>query len=296
VPDNVWNTPLGQSLIEKARAVAVHREQQALAGKKQQRMYAAARTSRLTMAFGTSNSSANAELHSSLRALRDRSRQLVRDSAYAKRARGIVVDNVIGTGIGMQAGVRATRGELRKPVNDAISTAFWDWCRADRCHTGGQLHFCDMERQAMGQVFEAGEIILRLHFSRFGTSAVPLALEIIEAERIADDFAEPGPTASGSKVVQGIEVDDFYRPVAYWLKQQHPGETQFNIRQVDRLERVPADPPATDRPLAAGPWRAVDACRHQQTRRHQRVHRGRDCRRPRRVDVLRHDRIDRRYV
>jgi lambda family phage portal protein len=208
--------------------------------KKATRTYAAARPSRLTVGLGFSSSSANSELHSSLRTLRDRSRQLIRDSAYAKRAKKIVVDNVIGTGIGMQAGVRATRGELRKQVNTAISDAFWKWCDADSCHTGGQLHFCDLERQVMGQVFEAGEIIIRLHFERFGRSDVPLALEIIEPERLADDRAEPGPLASGAKCVQGVEVDKHYRPVAYWLRTVHPGEHRFSVHDVDRVERVPA--------------------------------------------------------
>jgi lambda family phage portal protein len=230
----LWETPLWQALAAKAREAAPTR-------KGQQRMYAAARPSRLTTGFGSSTTSANAELHSSLRALRDRSRQLVRDSAYAKRAKKIVVDNVIGTGIGMQAEVRGTRGELRTAVNDAIESAWWDWCRAERCHTGGQLHFSDLERQAMGQVFEAGEVILRLHFSPFGDSRVPLSLELIEPERLADDMAEPGPIANGAKVVQGVEVDDFYRPVAYWLKKLHPGEVRFSMHQVDRVERVPAE-------------------------------------------------------
>jgi lambda family phage portal protein len=205
------------------------------------RMYAAARGSRLSPTFGVANSSANSELHGSLERLRSRSRQLVRDSAYAKRARKIVVDNVIGTGIGMQAEVRGVRGDLRKNVNDAISTAWWDWCRADRCHTGGRLHFCDLERQVMGQVFEAGEVLIRLHTVPFGDSSVPLSLELIEPERMADDYAEPGPVAQGARVIQGVEVDSFYRPVAYWIRRQHPGDLRTDMNQSDRLERVPAE-------------------------------------------------------
>jgi lambda family phage portal protein len=204
------------------------------------RMYASARGSRVSPAFGVSNSSANSELHGSLERLRNRSRQLVRDAPYAKRAKKIVVDNVIGTGIGMQAEVRATRGELRKTVNDAISTAWWDWCRADRCHTGGRLHFCDLERQVMGQVFEAGEVLIRMHYRAFGDSAVPLSLELIEPERLADTYAEPGPVAKGARVIQGVEVDSFYRPVAYWIRMQHPGELRSDMNATDRLERVPA--------------------------------------------------------
>ena len=205
-----------------------------------QRMYAAARPSRLALNFG-GTSSANSELHSSLRALRDRSRSLIRDSAYAKRAKKVVVENVIGTGIGVQPAVRGTRGELRKPVNQAIYDAWWNWCRAKYCHTGGELHFCDLERLLMDEVFDAGEIMVRLHPRAFGGSPVPLALEVIEPERLADNMAEPGPLAADAKVIQGIEVDSFYRPLAYWIRQLHPGEVRFATHETDRVERVPAD-------------------------------------------------------
>lgn len=237
---NLWETNLWQSTIAKLREIAPKSVATRPTARDQQRMYASARGSRLTMGSNGNNSSANAELHLSLVRMRARSRQLVRDAPYAKRAKKIVVDNVIGTGIGMQPEVRSTRGEPRKPVNDAIYDAWWDWCRADRCHTGGQLHFCDLERQAMGQVFEAGEIIIRLHDRTFSDSEVPLGLELIEPERLADDYAEPGPIAKGSRVVQGIEVDGFYRPVAYWIRLQHPGELRSDMNASDRIERVPA--------------------------------------------------------
>ncbi len=230
----LWETNLWRSIVGRLQASAP-------AGKSQQRMYASGRPSRLSGNFSTLNSSANAELSTSLTNLRGRSRALIRDSAYAKRAKKIIVDNVIGTGIGMQAEVRSTREGLRKTVNDAIETAWWDWCRADRCHTGGQLHFCEIERIAMGQVFEAGEVLIRIHPRSFSDSAVPLALEVIEAERIADDYSEPGYVLSNTKVVQGIEVDEFYRPVAYWLRKLHPGETRLTMGETDRVERVPAE-------------------------------------------------------
>jgi lambda family phage portal protein len=223
------------------QSLAGKTQEPAPARKTQTRMYAAARPSRLTSGFASGSTSANSELHSSLRALRDRSRQLVRDSAYAKRAKKIVVDNVIGTGIGMQAGVKSSRGELRKAVNTAISDAFWTWCNADSCHTGGQLHFCDLERQLMGQVFDSGEILIRLHPMRFGNSAVPLALEIIEAERLADDIGVPSAIRPDLKVIDGIEVDSHYRPVNYLIKQIHPGDHRMTLHEQDRVERVPAD-------------------------------------------------------
>lgn len=207
------------------------------------RMYHAAKSSRLTSGWSPSNTSADAELASSLTTLRNRSRALVRDAPYAKRLKTICVNNIIGSGIGLQAQVGTSRGELNQRINDDIEKAWYEWCEADSCHTGGTLHFSDLERALMGEQFEAGEVFIRLHFSAFGNSRIPLALELIEAERLADEFsfpAQPGTLAAGNTVRLGVEMDSFYRPVAYWIRERHITESHMFSGGTDRLERVPA--------------------------------------------------------
>jgi lambda family phage portal protein len=188
-------------------------------------MYAAARVNRLSGTFTPANSSADAELISSLMTLRSRSRQLVRDASYAARARELVVNNVIGTGIGLQAQVTNSRGEMNKRINADIEAAFNEWCEAESCHTGGRLEFSQLERALVGEVFEAGEVFVRIHRRAFGDSSVPLGLELIESERIADQFQSPTlDVTPGNALRMGIEVDEFYRPVSYFIRKRHPEE------------------------------------------------------------------------
>ena len=205
------------------------------------RQYNSAQNSRLTSGFGTTNSSADNELVQSLQTLRSRSRQLIRDAAFAKRAKVIVVNNVIGHGVGMQAEVRTSRDTLAESVNESIEEAFEEWSRGDSCHTGGTMHFADLERAAFGSIFEAGEVFIRIHRSAFGGSRIPFALELIEPERLADDYAQPGPISIGSQMRMGIEVDRFFRPVAYWIKTAHPGEVRFSGDTTAKIERISAD-------------------------------------------------------
>ena len=200
-----------------------------------QRMFAAARADRLTSGWTASTTSADAESVSSLVRLRNRSRQMVRDNAHAKHAREIVKTNVIGHGIGLQAGVKNSRGRSLDEFNTPIELAWHEWCRAENCHIGGSLHFSDMERLLVGEVFEAGDVFVRIH--RSGTGAVPLSLEVIEAERLADEWE--APSYGGNLVRQGVEVDNYHRPVAYWMHEFHPGDPRRPLVQ-DRLIRVPA--------------------------------------------------------
>ncbi len=207
----------------------------------QQRMYQAARPSRFNVGLGQSTSSADAELANSLTRLRASSRQLVRDASYAKRAKTLVVNNVIGPGIGLQAQVKTTRGELHVRANDDIERAWCEWSCADSCHTGGAMHFSDLERAAMGQVFEAGEVFIRMHTKAFGQSKVRLALEFIEPERIPSDYTDPSPRPSGAMVRMGVELDSFGRAVAYYIRNGHPGDVRALGNRADQYDRVPAN-------------------------------------------------------
>ena len=70
------------------------------------RQYAGAQVGRLTADWTAINTSGDAELVTSLRLLRARSRQVCRDNEHAKNALRLVANNVIGSGVGMQATVR----------------------------------------------------------------------------------------------------------------------------------------------------------------------------------------------
>lgn len=172
--------------------------------------------------------------------MRSRSRALIRDASYAKRAKTIVVNNIIGSGIGVQAQVKTSRDSLNSRVNDEIEALWNSWSQAEFCHTGGSLHFPDIERQAMGQVFETGEIFIRKHYRSFGGSGVPFALEIIEPERVLDDM-QPLSLLQNAKIRMGVETDEFYRPLAYWIRKLHPGELRVMPGETDAIERIPAE-------------------------------------------------------
>jgi len=205
------------------------------------RMYQSAKTSRLTSGWGQTVTSADSELHSSLKMLRSRSRALVRDASYAKRAKVITVNNVVGSGIGMQAQIKTAQGGLNDRINDEIEETWEEWSRAETCHTGGCLDFPGIERIAMGQIFETGEIFIRKHYRPFGDSPIPFALEIIEPEKIVDEF-QPSALSKNGTIRMGVESDEFRRPIAYWMRRFHPGEIWYSaFEQTDQIERIPAE-------------------------------------------------------
>lgn len=204
-----------------------------------QRMYGGAAMNRLSGDWSALNTSADSEIITSLRVLRARSRELLRDNEYGKAAARIIKNNVIGTGIGMQAQVKSAAGSLIGRINDQIEESWSDWCDKDTCDPAGKLCFADMERMLVGSVFENGEALIRKVRQPFGSGRIPYALELIESDRLVDQWSV-ARADNGNTIRMGVEQDKWGRPVAYWLYPTHPGDYQFSAFVESALLRVPA--------------------------------------------------------
>lgn len=204
------------------------------------RSFDGAMHNRLVADWITTSTSMDAEIRKDLKKLRERSRDLARNNDYARNAIRIIVNNVVGTGVTMQAAVKMRRGgRMDDSSNGAIEAAWAKWSRADTCHTGGTLGFADIERQAMHAVVESGEVFIRKVRQAFGAGRIPFALEIIEADRLDIDMNEMAK--SGNEIRMGVERDQWGRPVAYHFKQDHPGDYPFGAGAVNnKTVRVPA--------------------------------------------------------
>jgi lambda family phage portal protein len=194
--------------------------------KPQRRAYAGATVSRLTSDWVSGGSSADSEIKGSISRLRNRARQLVRDNDYAKRAKSLVTNNVVGTGIRLQMQVRMQRGggRLDQVANDAIEMAWEKWTRKGTCDVAGRLSLHQIERMAIGAMVESGEILIRLVPQAFGGGRVPLALQVFESDQLDENY-NGGSTVPGNEWRMGVEVDRFGRPVTYAFLTKHPGDT-----------------------------------------------------------------------
>lgn len=202
------------------------------------RMYAGAYFDRLTSDWIAQSTSQDSEVFTSIRTLRNRARQLVRDNDYAKNAKRLIANNVIGRGVKLQPKVKMQRGDkYAEAVNEQIETAWRKWCRKDNCHVAGKLSFADIERLVMTSTVESGEVFVRLVRQKFGRSKVSLGLEIIEADQC--DETRIGKNGE-NPVRMGVEMNTWMRPVAYWFWPNHPGDIMFAYQNPAQMMRVPA--------------------------------------------------------
>jgi lambda family phage portal protein len=205
------------------------------------RAYSGAAWGRTMSDWVTLSTSSDAELYMGLRALRNRSRDLARNNEYALNAFRQITNNVVGGGVRFQAQVPMRRGNaLDKATNDRIEAEWQRWCRAEFCHTAGRMSFSALERTVIRTAAINGEILVRKVKKAFAGSRVPFALELISPDQLVDQWSGYKPTQN--EIRMGVEVDEWQRPVAYWLYPRHPGDNQILSGVTsNQYLRVPAD-------------------------------------------------------
>lgn len=183
--------------------------------------YEGARTSRRTDGWVATGNSANAEISVALSKLRERSRDLIRNNAYASRAAAEVVGNAVGTGITAQS--RTDAPELNK----LIDSAWLDWM--EQCDADGQFDFYGIQSLVARTVFESGECLIRFRQRKSSDGfKVPVQLQVLEPDYL--DHTKTQKTDTGY-IIQGVEFDLVGRRTYYWLYGQHPGDVvQTGVR------------------------------------------------------------------
>ncbi len=191
------------------------------------RAYQGALVSRLTSDWMSSQLSADAEIRNSLRKLRDRSRELVRNNPYARQAKRTTQINIVGNGMKFQSLVVQQRGGKRdQRVNNIIEEAWSEWSQADSCDCAGKYSFHQFEWLAAGALCESGEAIFRIVRKPFGNSEVPLALQMIESDLLDEEY--DGKTLNkNNEWRNGVEVDEWGRALRYAILTKHPGDAYY---------------------------------------------------------------------
>lgn len=195
-----------------------------------ERPYEGGRFQRRLAGWMPSRASINQMLSADGPVLLARSRDLVRNNAYATSAKESFVGNLVGTGIKPSPVIE---DELLK---DAVQKAWLSW--TDEADYDGLTDFYGLQALVASALFEAGECFVRFRPRTMEDGlGVPLQVQVLESEMVPVEKNETGLT--GNDIVNGIEFDAGNRRVAYWFWTVYPGDPRFR-RIPELLVRVPA--------------------------------------------------------
>lgn len=141
--------------------------------------------------------------------VRARARDLERNSDMMNSVIGAYKRNVIGGGYTLQ--VKTGDDEL----NDTIEAAWKKWCKKQNCDVTGTQSFTQMMRMCMKRKKIDGGILIVKRYTSDGF--LPFKLQTFEVDEL--DSAQMTPKVQGNKVVGGIEMNEYNKPVGYWIRQ-----------------------------------------------------------------------------
>ncbi|HEY8562801.1 MAG TPA: phage portal protein [Pyrinomonadaceae bacterium] len=182
-----------------------------------------------------SPTSTNQILYGDLRQLRQRSRDLARNDPYAKKFFRLVRNNVIGKGVTLQVRPSGTSLKSDAALSKKVETSFYNWGKKETCSTSTKLSWIAAQQLFIMHVARDGEALVRFVYdknNKFGFS-----LKFYNPAWLDETYTDTLP--NGNRVIMSVEVDEFDRPVAYYLTQP-AGE--FPHRKQPRYRtRVPSE-------------------------------------------------------
>lgn len=229
------NSWLGRHPAQASASTALTVSQPTISARSSGRPYEGASRGRRMQAWVTTRNGPTTDLALDAETLISRSRDEIRNNAYAASACDNFEAQVIGNGI-------KPNWELEdKELAVEIEKSFNVWARSTRCDCDGLLNFYGLQALAGREVFSAGEVFARFYIRPPSWKMkIPLQIQLIEAEQLPIWNNKP-PDGDRGPIRAGIEFDTKRRRKAYHFYREHPGETMYYQSSALDYVRVPAE-------------------------------------------------------
>lgn len=201
----------------------------------------ARRDRRQTSSWNAADGSADNVTLPDLPALRERSRDLLRNAPLATGAVSTVVTNVVGTGLKVQSHLDrdvlkpyfASEDEFDAFERNA-ERIFRNWAESQDCDITRCQTFSEIQNLVLRSVLESGDVFILKRYAQRPNRNIDLALQIIEADRVTNsDFK-----ADSGTLAAGVEMDADGAPISYSVCNQHPGD--YQNQKEKKFVKVPA--------------------------------------------------------
>lgn len=201
--------------------------------------YEGARKKRSMSGFNPRGGDADADSLFDLEDLRNRSRDLNRNTPIATGAIGTNVTHVVGSGLKMQSRIdREALGLTEQQAEEwqkNTEREFSGWAKSLDCDIARQNNFYDLQQQVFRAMLESGDTFVLLPFKKVNTSPYSLRLQVVEADRVCNK----NRTRDTDRLTAGIEKDALGAPKSYWIKTTHPGSMK-SPQPISKWQEVPA--------------------------------------------------------
>jgi lambda family phage portal protein len=184
---------------------------------------AGSRTRRTIKTFTPKVTDADSASLKDLPDIRERSRDLLRNTPIASGAIGTNQVHVIGSGLKLQSRINADALGISEDEADKwqnkTETEFRSWAESLDCDINRSKNFYDYQNLVFRAVLESGDVFVLPLFKEIDTLNYGLRLQAVEADRVEN------PNSKQDKVTLsgGVEKKSDGTPSKYWIRTRHPG-------------------------------------------------------------------------
>lgn len=202
--------------------------------RKQVRGFVGARPSAMAK-FQTTFAKINAELREDYIALTLRARELAKNNELVGSYISLMIRNVLGAnGFTFAETAYNDDGTPDRIANRIIEDEWYDYTCSFRKYVSadGQMNGLDFDRHVLFNLLVDGEVFVRKvkdMQSKYG-----IRWEVVDALDV--DLLYNVEYGKSPRVVMGVEIDDHYRPLAYWIRRNRSANYYLEGERV----RVPA--------------------------------------------------------
>jgi lambda family phage portal protein len=203
------------------------------------RSFAAAKITRQNKDWIHTSHGANWTLYRDLRILRARARDMAKNAPHFRKFLNMAERNVVGhKGIQLQCNATMGTAKTARPntqLNSQIELAFWEWSFKENCSVSGKLSFARAQKLFIRHLIRDGEVLVQ-HIA--ADNPFGYALKFWSVDWLDETYNEE--LTNGHRIIMSVEVDENFRPMAYWLTTP-ASEINFTNRRARTRTRISAD-------------------------------------------------------
>lgn len=204
--------------------------------KAQQKRYAAGKIMRTNRDWVTAPVGINTTLHTSLRVLRARARQMAKDAPHFRKFLQMAKINVIGhQGIQLQCRAQFYNGRPNTRLNQKIESEWWQWSFAEHCTVSGKLSWLAAQYLFIETLIRDGEVLVQ-HLP--SDNPWGYSMKFWNPDWLDETYNVVLP--NGNRVIMSVEVNADDKPVAYWMTPP-PAEYPLPLNKPRNRVRIAAD-------------------------------------------------------
>lgn len=212
----------------------------------EQRGYEAGKKNNWLKKFSPAREPHNAAPLSDVQNTRWRAWELYRNNVHARKVVHAIIAHTLGCGLTPESQAVDEDGKPLLPFRRRAKELWKLWCR-QASYKGlpgrGGFHWYELQQIQLRSTILSGESLLR--FRPVSDRTIPLTVELVSSERLADDIVAPGSAAAlppDHELWRGIEFDSKGRRVAYHLYRRNPSDPigWFGMHRLE-IQRIVED-------------------------------------------------------